>query len=90
VCYMNERQHTPSSAGVMSRVVITLFYFMEPRVCYLNERQHTPSSAGVMSRVGQNHMYTMYLQCIYTVFLTGKSPNVRSYAVYIYGSGQPY
>jgi hypothetical protein len=24
------------------------------------------------------------------VFLAGKSPNIRSYTVYIYGSGQPY
>jgi len=32
---------------------------------------------------------TIYIrEC--TVFLAGKSPNVRSYAVYIYGSGQPY
>jgi len=35
----------------------------------------------VMCRVGQNH--------IYTVFLAGTSPNIRSYTVYIYGSGQP-
>jgi hypothetical protein len=33
-------------------------------------------------RVGQNH--------IYAVFLAGKPPNIRSYTVYIYGSGQPY
>jgi hypothetical protein len=26
----------------------------------------------------------------YTVFLEGKSPNIRSYTVHIYGSGQPY
>ena len=32
-------------------------------------------------RVGQNH--------IYTVFLAGKSPNLRPYRVHIYGSGQP-
>jgi hypothetical protein len=24
------------------------------------------------------------------VFLAGKSPNIRSYTVHIYGSGQPY
>jgi len=31
--------------------------------------------------------------CIYsvcTVFLAGKSPNIRSYTVHIYGHGQPY
>jgi hypothetical protein len=27
---------------------------------------------------------------VYTVFSAGKSPNIRSYTVYIYGSGQPY
>jgi len=27
---------------------------------------------------------------VYTVFLAGKSPNIRSYTVYIYSSGQPY
>jgi hypothetical protein len=27
---------------------------------------------------------------VYTVFLAGISPNIRSYTVYIYGSGQPY
>jgi hypothetical protein len=33
-----------------------------------------------MSRVGQNHIYTV---CTYTVFLAGKSPNIRSHTVYI-------
>ena len=27
---------------------------------------------------------------VYTVFLAGKSPNIRSYTVHIYRSGQPY
>ena len=27
---------------------------------------------------------------VYTVFLAGKSPKIRSYTMYIYGSGQPY
>jgi hypothetical protein len=27
---------------------------------------------------------------VYTVFWAGKSPNIRSYTVYIYRSGQPY
>jgi hypothetical protein len=27
---------------------------------------------------------------VYTVFLAGRSPNIRSYTVHIYGSGQPY
>ena len=33
-------------------------------------------------RVGQNH--------IHTVYMVGKLPNIRSYTVYLYGSGQPY
>jgi len=33
-------------------------------------------------RVGQNHIYTVYI--LYTVFLAGKEPNIRSYTVYIY------
>jgi len=31
-----------------------------------------------------------FIYGVYTVFLAGKSPNIRSYTVYIYGSGQPY
>jgi len=30
-----------------------------------------------------------YINGVYTVFLAGKSPNIRSYTVFIYGSGQP-
>jgi hypothetical protein len=32
---------------------------------------------------------TIYIRCIYGI-LAGKSQNIRSYTVYIYGSGQPY
>ena len=37
-------------------------------------------------------VFTLYIinGIIYTVFLAGKSPNIRSYTLYIYGSGQPY
>jgi len=38
------------------------------------------------NRVGQNPIYTVYI--VYTVILAGKPPNVRSYTVYIYGSGR--
>jgi hypothetical protein len=31
---------------------------------------------------------TIYIRCIYGSF--GRAPNIRSYTVYIYGSGQPY
>jgi hypothetical protein len=35
---------------------------------------------------------TINIQCIYGIFvyLAGKSQKIRSYTVYIYGSGQPY
>jgi hypothetical protein len=40
-------------------------------------------------RVGQNHTF-LGIYSVYTVFLAGKSPYIRSYTVCIYGSGQPY
>ena len=40
-------------------------------------------------RVGQNHTF-ISIHGVYTVLLAGKSPIIRSYTVYIYGSGQPY
>jgi len=30
----------------------------------------------------------IYIYSLYTVFLAGKSPNIRSYTVYLYGSAQ--
>ena len=50
-----------------------------------------------ISRVGQNHVYTVYTQNdgewhlagVHTVLLAGESPNIRSYTVCLYGSGQP-
>ena len=39
-----------------------------------------------MYRIGKNHIY---IYGVYTVFLAGKSPNIRSNTVYIYSSGQP-
>ena len=32
----------------------------------------------------------IYIYGVYTVYLAGKSPYIRSYTVCIYGSGQPY
>jgi len=40
-----------------------------------------------MCRVGQSPIYTA---CRYTVSLAERLPNIRSYTVHIYGSGQPY
>jgi len=40
----------------------------------------------LICRVGQDQ----YIYGAYTVFLAGKSPNIRSNTVYIYSSGQPY
>ena len=36
------------------------------------------------------HTYYIRTYGVYTVYLTGKSPYIQSYTVYIYGSGQPY
>jgi len=33
---------------------------------------------------------TIIIYGVYTAFLAGNSPNIRSYTVHIYGSGQPY
>jgi len=44
----------------------------------------------VYGRVGQNHIYIIYIYGVCTVFLAGKSPNIRLYTVYTFGSGQPY
>ena len=43
-------------------------------------------------RAGQNHIYTknVYIYGLCTAILAGILPNIRSYAVYIHGSGQPY
>jgi hypothetical protein len=40
-------------------------------------------------RVGQNQTF-IGIYSLYTDFLAGKSPYIRSYTVCIYGSGQPY
>jgi hypothetical protein len=39
----------------------------------------------IITRVGQNHVCTVYIRYIFA----GKSPNIQSYTVYRYGSGQP-
>ena len=33
---------------------------------------------------------TLYIYSVYMIFMAGKSPNVRSYMVHLYGCGQPY
>jgi len=43
----------------------------------------------LIHRVGHNHTY-IRIYDVYTVFLAGKLPYIRSYTVYIHGSGQPY
>jgi len=44
-----------------------------------------PATIHQIFKVGQNHIYG-----VNTVILAWKSLNIRSYTVYIYGSGQPY
>jgi len=43
----------------------------------------------IINRDGQNHIYIRCIYGVYTILLAGKLQNVRSYTVYIYGSGQP-
>jgi len=50
---------------------------------------------GEVSAFQHTHTYlglarTIYIYGVFTVILAGKSPKIRSYTVYIYGSGQPY
>ena len=47
---------------------------------------HTHHSMWLISRVGPEP----FIYGVYTVFFAGKSPNIWSYTVHIYGSGQPY
>ena len=42
------------------------------------------SDRTLMRRVGHNHIY-MYVYGVHAVISEGKSPNIRSYTVYIYG-----
>jgi len=49
----------------------------------------------LIDRVNHNHIYGqnsiyIYMCGVYSVFLAGKIPNIRSYMVHVYGSGQPY
>jgi hypothetical protein len=41
----------------------------------------------VINRVGQNHAF-LGIYRVFTIFLAGKSPYIRSYTVCMYGSGQ--
>jgi hypothetical protein len=47
---------------------------------------HTHHSMWLISRVGPEP----FIYGVYTVFFAGKSPNIWSYTVHIYGSGRPY
>ena len=53
--------------------------------CVAEGQRQGPRNCDV-SRVGQDHIYYIYSVC--TVFWAGKSPNIRSYTMPIYGSGQ--
>jgi hypothetical protein len=49
------------------------------------------TSLGLARTIYIYDVYTVYIYThdVYTVFLAGKSPYIRSYTVYIHGSGQP-
>jgi hypothetical protein len=66
--------------------------FLDPYIYAVHDRKFGESPAGntvyapPYVRVGRNHIYIRY-RC----GMFGRmSPNIRSYTVYIYGSGQPY
>ena len=65
-----------------------LMMYGESQLCTVRQTGQTSwtsrSQCLVMGKVGQNHIYS-----VFTVLLAGKSLNIRSYAVYVYGSGQP-
>jgi hypothetical protein len=44
----------------------------------------------VTGYIGVGLAKTVYIYGLYTVVLAEKAPNIRSYTVFIYGSGQPY
>jgi hypothetical protein len=52
-----------------------------------NQQRYWAATTQGTCRAGQNHIY---IYGVHTAFLAGKSPNIRSYTVYIYSSGQPY
>ena len=54
-----------------------------------NQQRYWAATTQGTCRAGQNHIY-IYIYGVHTAFLAGKSPNIRSYTVYIYSSGQPY
>jgi hypothetical protein len=43
----------------------------------------------LVAKVGHNHTHVR-IYGVYMVFLIGELPYIRSYTVYIHGSGQPY
>jgi hypothetical protein len=55
-----------------------------PRFCANGLMSIVRLSVHVMRKVGRNHIHT-----VCTVFLAGKSPDIWSYTVHMYGSGQP-
>jgi len=51
-----------------------------------------PTNHGLLGMATTIYIHGVRTRIIwpYVVFLAGKSPNSRSYTVYVYGSGQPY
>ena len=66
--------------------IMVTFKFSVPNVS-LGLHSYT-GPATHMIRVGLAR--TIYIYGVYTVFLAGSLPNIRSYTVYLYGSGHPY
>jgi hypothetical protein len=67
--------------GNNTSVIASWYIFLDDAKAY---HQHFENKNEASSWVGHG------VSGVYTVFLAGASPNIRSYTVYIYGSGQPY
>jgi len=55
----------------------------------INPAPNTPTIVQFIVKVGQNHTY-IRIYGVYTAFLAGKLPYIRSNTVHTYSSGQPY
>jgi hypothetical protein len=69
-------------------------YLRAEHMWYSTTAGLSPDLAGLLYFLGDKFLglarsIYMYIWFTYSI-LAGKSPNIRSYAVYIYGSGQPY
>jgi len=85
-CYNLSFTPWPTHAKPLLNMLLLLFSFKSLQPLALVRSSDASSLYPLVFRVGQNPIYTVYTRYC----LAGKSPNIRSYAVYKYSSGQPY